>query len=237
MLKNTWINRQAAKRIALALDDLNEWVVYVGGAVVSLYIDDPAAEDVRPTKDIDISMEIASLTELETIRQELSDRGFVQSSEDSVICRFRYADIKVDVMATKEIGWASANTWFAPGFRQRIPIRLDETTIYCLPLPYFLASKFEAFYNRGGIDPRTSHDFEDLVYLFNHSSTIKEEVLKAEDSVRLFLSRCCADILSDGLKQEAILANLFHENQDLRYQIILNTLRVLSSAHRDYKGQ
>jgi len=38
--------------------------VYVGGAVVSLYIDDKSAEDVRPTKDIDFTMEIASLGEL-----------------------------------------------------------------------------------------------------------------------------------------------------------------------------
>ena len=39
----------------------HDQVVYVGGAVVSLYIDDPAADDVRPTKDIDISMSLASL--------------------------------------------------------------------------------------------------------------------------------------------------------------------------------
>jgi hypothetical protein len=38
-LKNTLINREAAKKIALALGELNKNVVYVGGAVVSLYID------------------------------------------------------------------------------------------------------------------------------------------------------------------------------------------------------
>lgn len=61
MLKNTQINRLATKKVATALGELNEQVVYVGGAVVSLYIDDPAAEDVRPTKDVDISLEIVSL--------------------------------------------------------------------------------------------------------------------------------------------------------------------------------
>jgi len=53
MLKNTLINRIATKKIALALGELNKNVVYVGGAVVSFYIDDTLAEDVRPTKDID----------------------------------------------------------------------------------------------------------------------------------------------------------------------------------------
>jgi hypothetical protein len=36
----------------------------VGGAVVSLYIDDPSADDVRPTKEIDFSMQIGTLGEL-----------------------------------------------------------------------------------------------------------------------------------------------------------------------------
>lgn len=38
MLKNTQINRLATTKVATALGELNEQVVYVGGAVVSLYI-------------------------------------------------------------------------------------------------------------------------------------------------------------------------------------------------------
>lgn len=46
MLKNTTINLGVIRKIAHALQDLNERVVYVGGAVVSLYVNDPAADDV-----------------------------------------------------------------------------------------------------------------------------------------------------------------------------------------------
>jgi hypothetical protein len=109
---NTQINRKVINTIANALGDLNDKVVYVGGAVVSLYIDDKAAEDVRPTKDIDISLEIATVVELEKLREDLTRKGFKQSHEDDVICRFRFNDIKIDVMATKAIGWAPANPWF-----------------------------------------------------------------------------------------------------------------------------
>ena len=63
-MKNTLINKQAIKIIAGALGELNAQVVFVGGAVVSLYIDDTSAEDVRPTKDIDISLKIASSSAL-----------------------------------------------------------------------------------------------------------------------------------------------------------------------------
>jgi DNA modification methylase len=63
MLKNTILNKRVIKTIAEGLAELNQRVVYVGGAIVSLYINDPAADDIRPTKDIDISLEIASVSE------------------------------------------------------------------------------------------------------------------------------------------------------------------------------
>ncbi len=95
MLKNTLINKSVIKTVAEGLGELNQRVVYVGGAVVSMYINDPAADDVRPTKDIDISLEIASLTELEVIRKMLRNKGFSQTADESVICRFKYKNIKV----------------------------------------------------------------------------------------------------------------------------------------------
>ncbi len=224
MLKNTLINRAATKKIALALGELNNSVVYVGGAVVSLYIDDPSADDVRPTKDIDITMEINSLTELEELRQELTQKGFKQTGEDNVICRFRYDDIKVDVMATKEIGWAPANPWFAPGCENLITFKIDETTIQCLALPYYLATKFTAFYDRGAKDPRTSQDFEDIVYLLNYSSTLTQQVIEADDELKKYLKECIIDIITDDLKQEAILANLLYEEQNYRFKKIMTQL-------------
>ena len=59
-MKNKTINIGIIKEVATALDELNEQVVYVGGAVVGIYADDPAAEDVRPTKDVDFTLKIAS---------------------------------------------------------------------------------------------------------------------------------------------------------------------------------
>lgn len=75
MLKNSIINRKATKQIAKALQLLDEKVVFVGGAMVSLYINDPFAEDIRPTKDIDITFEIVTLRELESLRQALTSIG------------------------------------------------------------------------------------------------------------------------------------------------------------------
>jgi hypothetical protein len=88
-MKNTLINKEIIKKVALALGELNKDVIYVGGATVSLYIDDPAADDVRPTKDIDISLQILSIPQLEELREQLVEKGFSQSADLGVICRFK----------------------------------------------------------------------------------------------------------------------------------------------------
>lgn len=229
-MKNTLINREATKKIALALGELNEYVVYVGGAVVSLYIDDPSAEDVRPTKDIDISLEIATLGELEALRKKLIQKGFFQSHEDDVVCRFHYSDIKVDVMATKTIGWAPGNPWFQAGFDKSQNINLDGIEIKVLPFPYFLASKLSAFYDRGGKDPRTSHDFEDIVYILNHTSNTDDLIFGSDKKVQLYLKEAFLKILDDTILQEAVIGNLYYENQMARFDKIIDKLKEITNV-------
>lgn len=230
MLKNAQINKAATHKIATALGNLNDEVVYVGGAVVCLYIDDPTAEDVRPTKDIDIFLEISSLGKLEDLRETLTQKGFRQSAEDDVICRFRYQDIKVDVMATKPVGWAPGSPWFAAGIHAKEDIEVEGITINILPLPYFLATKFAAFYDRGGTDPRTSHDFEDIVYLLNHTSNVKTMIMNAKNDVQQFLKEAFLKILADDTLQEAIIGNLFYENQMVRFEKIMSELREIVNS-------
>ncbi|MCM4156885.1 nucleotidyl transferase AbiEii/AbiGii toxin family protein [Gramella sp. AN32] len=230
MLKNTIINRKATGRVAVALGELNKDVVYVGGAMVSLYIDDPAAEDVRPTKDIDITLEIANVGELEKLRVALEDKGFVQSSEDDVICRFRLKEIKVDVMSTTEVGWAPANPWFASGFENSITQEVEKVEIRILTLPYFLATKFAAFEGRGGSDPRMSHDFEDIVYLLNYISNFKEQIQESDPEVQHYLKEQFAAIRDRGNMQEAIIANLYHEDQQMRFDRIMEEIKELTKS-------
>jgi predicted nucleotidyltransferase len=224
MLKNTRINLGVIQKIATALSELNERVVYVGGAVVSLYINDPAAEDVRPTKDIDISLKIASIGELEELRESLTLKGFKQSPSDDVICRFRYEDIKVDVMSTKAVGWAPANPWFEPGFKHLEKINIEDKSINILQLSYFLATKFSAFKDRGGNDARLSHDFEDITYILDNRIDLVEEIQKSPKEVREYLKDEFKKILANQNMKEALLANLYFETQEERFNMIIDKL-------------
>ncbi|MEM9721441.1 MAG: hypothetical protein AAGA10_19405 [Bacteroidota bacterium] len=70
-MKGLEVNIKAIKEVAYALGELNERVVFIGGSVVGLYVSGASTEEIRPTEDVDISFHIASLTELENLREEL----------------------------------------------------------------------------------------------------------------------------------------------------------------------
>jgi hypothetical protein len=226
MIKNTIINRGVLKKIALALEELNNDVIYVGGAVVSLYINDPAADDVRPTKDVDISVSLATLVELEALRENLVKKKFIQMPEE-VICRFRYEDITVDVMNTKEIGWAPANPWFAPGYLMKQKLKVENQDINILPIAYFLASKFTAYNGRGKSEPRTSHDFEDIIYILDNCTDIVNQLNNMPGDVGPFIKNEFQLILNDKVKQEAIEGNLFFEGRNARLKRMLDNLNTI----------
>jgi predicted nucleotidyltransferase len=228
-MKNTAINLGVIKKVCRALGELNERVAYVGGAVVSLYVNDPAADDVRPTKDVDISLEIATAGQLEKLCEDLTKKGFIQSPEDHVVCRFRYEDVNVDVMSTTEVGWAPSDKWFKPGFQRLEVKRIDEAEIRILPLAYFLASKFSAFHDRGGKDARTSHDLEDIAYILDNRTDLTDNILNSPNDVKDFLRSEFTAILNNPELQEAVSGNLFHETRAQRFNLVMEKLKRISS--------
>lgn len=87
-MANDIINISAIAKIAAALKNLREKMVFVGGAVLSLYIDDPAADEVRPTDDIDMTVNIVNLGQWEELQEDLKNLGFHPDPFGHAICRY-----------------------------------------------------------------------------------------------------------------------------------------------------
>lgn len=207
MLKNKTINMSVVKKVATALGELNNEVAYVGGATVSIYADDPIAEDVRPTKDVDIMLRIATFAELAALQDKLASKDIFPDPEANINCRFKYDDVLIDVMSTKEVGWAPSDPWFEPGFKSLMKYKLDdEVTIRVFTAPYFLATKFSAFHDRGN-DPRTSTDFEDIVYVLDSRLNIVDEIRSAPNDVGNYL-RDQLKVFLNGDMNESISCHL-----------------------------
>ena len=215
-------NERLIKKVALALAELNDKVVYVGGAVIGFYVDDPAAEDVRPTRDIDVFLEIASYSKLTKLQEQLAAKGFFPAMEEGIICRFKYDDLLLDIMATEEVGWASADKWFQPGLKHLEQIQIEETKIKILNISYYLATKFNAFHDRKE-DARTIKHFEDIVYVLDNRLNLVSEIIKSPEDVKNYLKNEFL-LISDAKYKEAFLGHLYYKTQIERYNMMMEKL-------------
>jgi predicted nucleotidyltransferase len=219
-------NTEMLIRVARGLKQLADEMVFVEGAVAELYADDPAATEIRPTKDVDCVVEISTRAAYYDLEEKLRQLGFVNDrTKFSLICRWTYEDIIVDIMPTNEKILGFSNRWYEAGIANKISQPLtDDLSIFTFSLPYYLSSKFEAMNSRGSNDLRTSHDFEDIIYVMDNSINLYE-TLKAANApdVKQYLADECSKLLNNSNISECITAVLPY-GMDERLEVIEDLL-------------
>lgn len=214
------------KAVHHALGYLADEVVYVGGATVSLYRDRPAGE-ARVTDDVDIVVELINYAGYAAIEEKLRQPGFQNDRESGIICRYKIHGIVVDIMPTNENVLGFRNKWYPAGFTNSQEAELDPGTRVRIFRPeYFLASKLDAFSDRGGGDGRTSSDFEDIIYLLNNRNTIWEEIRLAGAEVKKYILEEFNKLINYAYIDEWISAHLEYAEQ-ARVRTILGRMREL----------
>ncbi len=206
-MENRTINIAVVAEVAQALKDLKNQIIFVGGAVVSLYIDDPAADEIRATTDIDITLNIVNLGKWASIQEKLAQLGFHPDPFGHAICSYKYKDIPVDIMPAEDGPLGPANKWYKLGFADLWNVKAKEEDIRILPSPCYLATKFEAFNDRGK-DYRTSHDMEDIIYIIDNRTTIVEEVKNALPEIKLFLQAQLLKLANNSNYDEILSAHI-----------------------------
>lgn len=206
-----------------ALEELKENVVFIGGATVSLYSERPAAEP-RPTQEIDILVELLSYADYSKMEEKLRQKGFINDMDSKVICRYKIQGIIVDVMPTSEKILGFSNKWYPAGFANSKTQKLDEIhPIRIFSPEYFIATKLEAFKNRGNNDGRTSQDFEDIVFVLNNRSSIWKEMNTLSYALKAYFMEEWKSLLDQPYLYEWILANLEY-SEHKRVSFILGGL-------------
>ena len=168
-------NIQMLQTVCDGLGDLRKDVVFVGGAVTFLYCENPASERMRPTDDVDFVINMCTYGKYTEFMSKLRAKGFKDemSDEQAPLCRLIYNNVKVDVMSTEEEALGFTNKWYKSGINQSITRSLPSgTAVNLLSLPYYLASKIEAYKSRGEGDARFSHDIEDCIAVFDSIKTL-----------------------------------------------------------------
>lgn len=243
-------NNERLQEVADAMQAFNERIVYVGGAMAGSYATDAAAVEPRVTIDVDCVVNSGSYAEHAAFEDLLRAQHFQNDrTPNAPLCRWLYKDGIVDVMSMDENSLSFGNRWYRPGFEKREPYTLPSgTQIYRLPVTYYIATKIDALYSRGGEDWRGAKDFEDIIYVLNYCPEFTKAFLSADVMVKTFIAEQFAKmikrpniteeiecaLLPDEIERTDILLGIMHAVAE--YPIARPSLRIqfVSDLHLEF---
>ncbi len=172
-------------------------MVFVGGCATGLLVDDANLMDVRPTEDVDAIVEVASLAAYHRLAEGLMERGFKQTMADNTPpFRWFWNRMQLDLVPLDEKVLGFANSWYRVGFDTALTVELvGGLLLRHLSAPHFLATKFEAFKDRGQNDVYLSHDLEDIMTVMEGRNTVAQEMAAANEAVRKHVGQSVAALL------------------------------------------
>jgi hypothetical protein len=215
--------------IAGALGELCNEVVFVGGCTAGLLLTDRAAEGIRVTKDVDAIVEAATLRQYYELEGRLPALGFVRDANSDVICRWRHtaSGVLFDLMPIDPAILGFSNRWYPEAARTATRVRLsDRVEIRRISAPAFVATKLEAFLDRGCGDFLSSHDLEDVLAVVDGRSSIVDELQTATPDLRQFVRETIGALLSQA-RFENYLPGLLGDNS--RANVVMERLKGLAS--------
>lgn len=183
--------------MAQAMGPLCDKVVFVGGCATGLLVDDTGLMDVRPTEDVDAIVEVVSLAAYHRLAEQLMQLGFKQTMADNTPpFRWHWNRMQLDLVPLDEKVLGFANPWYRVGYEEAVAAELaDGLKLRHLSAPCFLATKFEAFKDRGQNDVYLSHDLEDIMTVMEGRASLVSEVAIAGSDVRKHVGQSVAALL------------------------------------------
>jgi predicted nucleotidyltransferase len=190
-------NTELLSSIAYAMGALREQVVFVGGCATGLLITQPLVADARATEDVDAIVEVASLVGYYALSRQLIEQGFKQTMADNTPpFRWYWNGMQLDLVPLDEKVLGFANRWYRPGFESAVTAILPSgLQLRHLSAPYFMATKLEAFKDRGNNDVYLSHDLEDVIAVVDGREELIHELTATRPDVRDFVAQTLLGIL------------------------------------------
>lgn len=173
------------------LGPLVEEVVFVGGAIIHLWITEPAAPAVRATDDVDVICDVTSYGEYQLLAERLRQRGLDEAMGENVICRWRHrgSGLAIDVMPIAEDVPGFSNRWYELGIRTATERRLPSGTgIRAVTPPLVIATKLAAWRGRRGDDVISSLDVHDIIVLLNGRPELADELAAQGEELRAYVA-------------------------------------------------
>jgi hypothetical protein len=186
---------------------------------------------------VDIIVEVASLHDYYKLGNRLRSLGFREdaSAEEGPICRWIVDNIKVDIMPMQGRILGFSNRYYAMAVETAVSLEIVEgLTIRIISAPCFLATKLEAFQDRGNRDFMASPDMEDVIAVLDGRPEVLDEIWDSPYEAKTWL----ISALSEFLEEEEFLNSLpghleFEFENPERVSILLERLRTIASMGLD----
>ena len=214
-------NRALFEEVVTLLAPVLDELVFVGGCTTGLFITDPGATGIRPTRDVDAIVDVTSYAQYADLAERLRALGLAEdASEGAPLCRWRQGSLIIDVMPTDARVLGFSNRWYPEAIdtAQRHDVAGQHVRVVTPPL--FLATKLEAFHGRGGGDVLASHDLEDVIAVVDGRVEIVDEIAAANPEVRTYAASQLRSLLDDPDFVEGRLTAAIHVGQHLRRGLV-----------------
>jgi hypothetical protein len=144
------------------------------------------------------------------LEERLRAAGFQHdTSEDAPICRWIVDQCRVDIMPTDPAPLGMSSKWFPEVLTFAEMKDLGEGCRARVITPaLFLATKLEAFKDRGKGDYYGSHDLEDIITLVDGRASIVADVIDAPEPVRSYIANCFRKLSRNPDFQDAFPGHL-----------------------------
>jgi predicted nucleotidyltransferase len=197
------------RAVADRLDKLGLEYAFVGGSIVNLLLDHPELAPARPTDDVDVILETVASQPYSDIEAKLCNHGFSHDTrEDAPMCRWRLGDLTVDIMPTDGACLGLNTAWFKEALGTASPRRIAHTSLRLISPTAFLATKHEAFADRGNGDYFDSPDLEDFIAVIDGRENVIPEIDLAPATLRGYVITSVQNLIATPAFDEALPGHL-----------------------------
>jgi hypothetical protein len=223
-------NLKLLQQAVADLGDLADELVFVGGCTTGLFITDEASAEIRPTKDVDAIVRSATYSQYIKFGERLEKAGFRRDvSQDAPICRWVKNGTVLDVLPVSGGILGFRNSWYEAAVANAESREISAaTTIKVVSPSYFLATKLEAFDDRGKNDFLGSRDIEDVVTVINGRAEIVDEINASEIELKNYVRKYIARLLKNRDFVDSLPGHLMPDTG--RVEILVDRLRKISRS-------
>ena len=182
--------------VARALGPVCDDVVFVGGCATGLLLTQARPDRIRITEDVDIVAQALTAHAYHAIESRVRAQGFSNDMRpDAPICRWVYKKVTLDLLPTVKDILGFANRWYPLAIATTQPVTLPAgQTIKLIAAPVFIATKLEAFKDRGRNasgqpDYLGSHDLEDIITVSDRRPELLDECVAMPAELRKYLAQ------------------------------------------------